>query len=71
MSRHGLTPREEQVARLVASGASNKDVAGTLYVNVKTVEYHLANVYRKLGVRTRTELALLWQDGDRADPVAG
>jgi DNA-binding CsgD family transcriptional regulator len=71
VSRHGLTPREEQVARLVASGASNKDVAGTLYVNAKTVEYHLANVYRKLGVRTRTELALLWQDGDRADPVAG
>ena len=46
-------------------------MAGTLYVNAKTVEYHLANVYRKLGVRTRTELALLWQDGDRADTVAG
>jgi DNA-binding CsgD family transcriptional regulator len=57
-----LTPREEQVARLVAGGASNRDVAGSLYVNPKTVEYHLVNVYRKLGVRTRTELALLWRD---------
>lgn len=60
-----LTPREEQVARLVASGASNRDVADSLYVNPKTVEYHLVNVYRKLGVRTRTELALVWRD----DPV--
>jgi len=71
VSQHGLTPREEQVAQLVASGASNKDVASTLFVNAQTVEYHLANVYRKLGIRTRTELALAWQDGDRADPVAG
>jgi DNA-binding CsgD family transcriptional regulator len=71
VSQHGLTPREEQVAQLVASGASNKDVASTLFVNAKTVEYHLANVYRKLGIRTRTELALVWQPADRADPVAG
>ena len=67
-SQHGLTPRELQVARLVASGASNKDVASTLFVNAKTVEYHLANVYRKFGVRTRTELALVWHDGDQAIP---
>jgi DNA-binding CsgD family transcriptional regulator len=57
-----LTPREEQVARLVAGGASNRDVADSLYVNPKTVEYHLVNVYRKLGVKTRTELALVWRD---------
>ena len=50
------------MARLVAAGASNRDVAGSLYVNPKTVEYHLVNVYRKLGVRTRTELALVWRD---------
>ena len=60
-----LTPREEQVARLVAGGASNHDVADSLYVNPKTVEYHLVNVYRKLGVRTRTELALVWRDDPR------
>ena len=62
-----LTAREEQVARLVAGGASNRDVADSLYVNPKTVEYHLVNVYRKLGVRTRTELALVWQR--RSAPV--
>jgi DNA-binding NarL/FixJ family response regulator len=69
-----LSPREEEVARLVASGASNKEVASALYVNAKTVEYHLANIYRKLGIRTRTDLALRWrQSGDvaGADPLAG
>jgi DNA-binding CsgD family transcriptional regulator len=57
-----LTVRESQVAQLVASGASNREAAEALYVNAKTVEFHLANVYRKLGVRTRTELALAWRD---------
>jgi DNA-binding CsgD family transcriptional regulator len=73
-SEHGLSPREEEVARLVASGASNKEVASALYVNAKTVEYHLANIYRKLGIRTRTDLALRWRrsgDVDGADPLAG
>ena len=55
-----LTTREAQVAELVASGASNREVADSLFVNAKTVEYHLVNVYRKLGVRSRTELALRW-----------
>ncbi|HEY7626152.1 MAG TPA: AAA family ATPase [Ilumatobacteraceae bacterium] len=52
-----LTPREEQVARLVANGATNKEVAIDLFLNAKTVEFHLGNVYRKLGVRSRSELA--------------
>jgi DNA-binding NarL/FixJ family response regulator len=58
-----LTTREAQVAELVAAGASNREVAEALFVNAKTVEYHLVNVYRKLGVRTRTELALRWNRG--------
>jgi DNA-binding CsgD family transcriptional regulator len=45
------------VARLVAQGATNREAAATLFVNYKTIEYHLGNVYRKLGVRSRTELA--------------
>ena len=53
----------------MAGGASNRDVADSLYVNQKTVEYHLVNVYRKLGVRTRTELALVWRD-EPADRVS-
>jgi DNA-binding CsgD family transcriptional regulator len=44
------------VARLVADGRSNKEVAAELFLSVKTVEFHLGNVYRKLGVRSRRAL---------------
>jgi DNA-binding CsgD family transcriptional regulator len=53
----GLTPQELRVARLVASGLSNREAAAQLYLSPKTVEYHLASVFTKLGVRTRHELA--------------
>jgi DNA-binding NarL/FixJ family response regulator len=52
-----LTPQESRVAQLVASGARNREVAASLFVTPKTVETHLAAVYRKLGVRGRAELA--------------
>lgn len=52
-----LTDAEQRVADLVAEGLSNKDVASALYISVKTVEVTLTRVYRKLGVRSRTELA--------------
>jgi DNA-binding CsgD family transcriptional regulator len=52
-----LTRQERQVATIVARGATNREAAATLFVNHKTIEYHLGNVYRKLGVRSRTELA--------------
>ena len=51
-----LTARELRVAALVAKGATNRDVAQTLYVTPKTVEVHLSNTYRKLGIRSRREL---------------
>jgi DNA-binding CsgD family transcriptional regulator len=51
-----LTPQELQVARLVAGGASNREVADQLFVSVRTVESHLGRVYRKLGVRSRGAL---------------
>ncbi|MBZ8178270.1 LuxR family transcriptional regulator [Corynebacterium sp. 3HC-13] len=51
-----LTPQEEEIAKLVASGATNREIAGELYLSTKTVEYHLTRVYRKLGIRARTEL---------------
>lgn len=51
-----MTPQEAAVARLVAQGLSNRDVAEQLVVTVKTVEFHLGNLYRKLGVRSRTQL---------------
>jgi DNA-binding CsgD family transcriptional regulator len=56
---HGLTAREIDVARLVASGVSNREAARTLSLSESTVKTHLKRVYAKLGVRTRTHLALL------------
>jgi DNA-binding CsgD family transcriptional regulator len=52
-----LTPQEFQIARFVAVGGTNRDVAAQLFLSHRTVAYHLHNVYRKLGVSTRTELA--------------
>jgi DNA-binding NarL/FixJ family response regulator len=52
-----LTERERRVASLVAEGLSNREVADQLFVSVRTVEWHLSGAYRKLGVRSRTELA--------------
>ncbi|GGN28000.1 helix-turn-helix transcriptional regulator [Streptomyces fuscichromogenes] len=51
-----LTEREETVAGLVASGLTNRQVAERLLISAKAVEYHLGKIYRKLGVRTRSEL---------------
>jgi DNA-binding CsgD family transcriptional regulator len=56
-SRHDLTPAERRIAELVAEGKTNREVASTLFVTPKTVESALTRVYRKLGVRSRTELA--------------
>jgi DNA-binding CsgD family transcriptional regulator len=53
-----LTPQEARVAQLVAGGARNREVAASLFVTPKTVETHLAAIYRKLGVRSRAELAV-------------
>jgi DNA-binding CsgD family transcriptional regulator/tetratricopeptide (TPR) repeat protein len=53
----GLTPSERRIARLVAEGRTNKEVAAALVVAERTVESTLTQVYRKLDVRSRTELA--------------
>jgi DNA-binding NarL/FixJ family response regulator len=52
-----LTAQERLVARLVAGGRTNREVARELVISAKTVEHHLGRVYAKLGVRSRTELA--------------
>ena len=54
---HGLTKREAEVLRHVAAGRSNADVARELTVSARTVQKHLENAYRKLGVRSRSEAA--------------
>lgn len=54
-----LTLTEQQVAALVAEGASNREIAQRLHLSVKTVEGTLTRIYRKIGVRSRTQLAAL------------
>lgn len=52
-----LTAQERQVARAVAQGGSNREVAAALFLSPRTVEHHLSSAFRKLGVRSRTALA--------------
>jgi DNA-binding CsgD family transcriptional regulator len=52
-----LTAQERQIALLVARGATNREAAASVFLSPKTVERHLSNAYRKLGVRSRSELA--------------
>jgi DNA-binding NarL/FixJ family response regulator len=61
-----LTEREEQVARLVVDRKTNPEIAADLFLSQKTVETHLRNIFRKLGVATRVELARAVERADRA-----
>jgi DNA-binding CsgD family transcriptional regulator len=63
-----LTPQELQIARFVAGGLSNKEVAAQLFLSPRTIEYHLRHVFTKLGITSRTQLARL-PLGD-AEPAA-
>jgi non-specific serine/threonine protein kinase len=53
----GLTRREEEIAALVATGLTNREIAGRLFLSVRTVETHVDHALGKLGFRTRTQLA--------------
>lgn len=52
-----LSPRERRVAHLAAQGLTNQEIAGELFISAKTVEYHLSNVFAKLGISSRRQLA--------------
>jgi DNA-binding CsgD family transcriptional regulator len=65
-----LTSQELQIARLVAEGKTNRDVAAILFVSPKTVEFHLTRVYRKLDIRSRTELVRRMTAGENRDRVS-
>ena len=54
-----LTPQEYQVARAAAAGSTNREIADTLFLSQKTVEYHLSAIYRRLGITSRTDLTTL------------
>ena len=59
-----LTVSESRVAALVATGLTNKQVAGQLFTTVSTIEAHLTRIYRKANVRSRTELARMVAAGE-------
>jgi ATP/maltotriose-dependent transcriptional regulator MalT len=61
-----LTRREEVVARLVTRGMTNREIAAELYVTTKTIEYHVGNIFTKLGITTRRDL---WPVGGPQRPA--
>lgn len=52
---HGLTRREVEVLRLVASGLTNREIAGSLYISIPAIKRRLSNIYGKLGVTSRVD----------------
>ena len=63
----GLTPTEERVAMLIASGRTYKEAADELFISPKTVQWNLSKVYRKLGIRSRAELPTRLAAESRSD----
>jgi PAS domain S-box-containing protein len=68
LTSRGLSAREIEVARLLALGHTNAEMAASLYLSVRTIEHHRANVFRKLGIRSRA--ALVFKMHERPAPEA-
>jgi DNA-binding NarL/FixJ family response regulator len=62
-----LTERERELARLVVDRKTNPEIASELFLSQKTVETHLRNIFRKVGVSSRVELARAVEHAERAD----
>jgi DNA-binding CsgD family transcriptional regulator len=56
LSGSGLTPQQMQIARLIAEGATNREVAERMFVSPRTVDYHLRNIFQRLSITSRAEL---------------
>ena len=63
-TRDDLTAQERQIARLARDGLSNPEIGAQLFLSPRTVEWHLRNVFTKLGIRSRRELASVLPSGD-------
>ena len=65
-----LTSRELEILQLVMAGKTNKAIASEMYISERTVEFHLDNIYNKIGARTRL-MACIWaiQHGMEIKPV--
>jgi DNA-binding CsgD family transcriptional regulator len=61
-----LTPREEEVLRLLSLGQCNKEIANALTISVSTTKFHMTNLFLKFGVTTRLELLALLSRSQRA-----
>lgn len=59
LTQKGLSNREAEVAELVTKGLSNKEVASQLFVTEKTVKFHLTNIYKKMNLKSRSQL-IVW-----------
>src|SRR5262249_13643299 len=68
-SSGGLTPAEQRVASLIASGRTNSEAAAELYLSEHTVEGHLSHISAKLGLRSRSELARRYADDQTGPPA--
>ena len=65
-----LTERELELARLVVDRKTNPEIAAELFLSQKTVETHLRNIFRKVGVANRVELARAVEQADRAEDAS-
>jgi DNA-binding NarL/FixJ family response regulator len=59
LDAYDLTPREQEILKLIAAGASNKEIAQQLYISEKTVKNHITSILSRLGLRDRTQAAIL------------